>query len=369
MSPHRNALTMIEITMATALFAIVLAITIESLTSVRRFVNGASMEDSLRGEAARVLRLITDDLANSAWMIAPPTNNEVVALSDPINFPDYDRNDARYYPYVVVQDYETATAGDAIEYAIDGMPNDSHWYQFFKRPVAEILRPDELLLDKPNLPDDHLGPSQEVIFLKVSRVATASNEPALLASEWINFNQDANPSAPMEAYNNPDMLPVLPSMILAESGNQVEDMPLNWETWPAADIFDEAAMAFNPDQIRHYTYALVPDNRYGSRLERRFWQQRDLEGGLNGGGAVYTDVVLSDLVDRIVIDTYRTSSDLSVNQIRVRLWLSRRSDDNPLIPTTYYAESTIALRSTVDPEYSLSLGDWLGRSGSSSILP
>ena len=75
------------------------------------------------------------------------------------------------------------------------------------------------------------------------------------------------------------------------------------------------------------------------------------------------DRVISNHVDRVVFDTYRTSAGLGVNQVRVVVWLSRELQGQPGVYGCRHVEATVALRSTVDPEYSLNLGGWLGAAG------
>ena len=345
-----RAATLLELTIAMAIFTTVLAITVEALTSVRRFVNEAALDDSLADEASVVLTAITDDLANSAWLIDASTDVELLADSLEI---DYDRDGARYYPYVIVQDYATATSADPTGLRIDknGMPASGGWYDAFKRPPEELVTPARLLAAKPNLPPGHLGPSQSLIFMKVQRAPNSDN-PDFLFSGYVNFDRDP---APMAAFSQPDRLPILNSLTLSEDGTQVMDMPLSWETAADTNAWDPTNNRFDSDLIRHYTYALVPDERFGSRLERRYRNR--------SGDPIEVHRVLSSSVDRIVIDTCRTTPVLGVNQVRVRVWLSRPAADNPLTPNTHYAETTIALRSTVDPEYSLRLDDWLGQAG------
>jgi hypothetical protein len=351
---HRSAMSLMEITIATALFATILVITAQALTGIRRLVNTNVAGSSLAQEARHVLDTVAEDLANSAWLVDAVTDLEQLASSDA-----YDREGARYYPYVVVQDYETATGGDpaSLKIEVNGVPDTAGWDADLIRPEAEIATPRRLLEAKPGLPTapdsptGHLGFSQEIIFLKVKKSPSVQT-PEFLDSDWVDFNQNA---APMAAYNRPDNLPVLESLVLADDGQETVDMPLNWETWPGADPWDEAANTFDSDQIRHYSYALVPGGRYGHRLERRFRNETSDD--------VELDRVVSEMVDRIVFETYRTSTELGINQIRVRVWLSRPSEDNLVQPDTYYAETLVALRSTVDPEYSLRLTDWMGQAG------
>jgi len=342
---QRHGMTMLELLVATAIFAIVMALVIEALTSVRHFSKASSSFESLLEESDRLMGIIIGDLANSAWFVNPGTDLSELATDE-----DYDRQQARYYPYVVIQDYSS-------DFGLDGMPNksSSHWYHGFLRDQADLVRPSHLNAVKDAIPPAHQLPSQELIFLKVANGATVS-DPIDHEDEWINFNIDA---VPLEDYNDPSVLPHAENLMVVAAGTEgVTDVPLNWETYTggqpwAADLDGDGINDPDPDEMREFSYCLVPDAVTGARLERRF---------RNGAAsAVEVDAVLSRNVDRFAIDTYRTSADLAVNQVRIRLWLSSRGEDGRTL--THYTETTVALRSTVDPEYALRLADWLGDAG------
>lgn len=370
----RSAMSLVEVAIALVIFSTVLIITIESLTNVRRFVSNAAMEDTLIDEADRILATIGDDLSNSAWLIQVDPD-DLAVLDSLANDPVYDRQTARYYPYIVVQDYETATSGDTIEVTIDGMPNDGGWYADFKRSANLIVTPDQLMARKPNLPPDHLGVSSEAIFLKVRR-GPDNEDPALQELSWIDFSKDP---VPLAEYNNLSRVRVMESLGLVpqvftlglNTSVTVTDVPLAWEVAPGAAWWDSTNSEFAQDELRHYTYALIPGEPYGTRLVRVYRNTAsDPDGSVTADEYVGPLPVLEEVsrsVDRILFDTYRTASDLSLNQIRVRLWLSRPGDEDPLQPITHYAEAIFALRSTVDPEYSLRFTDYLGQAGAHGL--
>jgi len=329
-----------------ALFGLVMAMVLETLVATGRYANHAVLEDTLSVEGERVLDAVTADFAGSAWLISADTDLDLLAAD-----PDYDREGARYYPYVTVQDYS------ATPYAINGLPDTSAWYAEHIRDPDELVQAEDLLASKPGLPAAHLVPSQELIFLRV-RAGAASNDPELAQDRWINFEQPAVPLSEYDDVSNPD-LPRLDSLALVESAGEIDDVPLAWETYPTAtpwdsDLDGDGVNDPDPEELREYTYVVVPGPS-GAQLERRY---RD-----GDGAPLRLERVISTDVDRIQIDSYRTAADLGVNQLRVRVWLSRPSRDQSEVPITHYAERIIAMRSTVDPEYSLRLDDWLGTAG------
>ncbi|HYE04459.1 MAG TPA: prepilin-type N-terminal cleavage/methylation domain-containing protein [Planctomycetota bacterium] len=338
----RRGMSLIEVTIALAIFAVLMAAALECFGGVRRYVDQEGAQNDLVLEGRRVLATVIADVGNSAWFIPldgdgdgvqrPPTGADVNDLDDLAN-PARDRA-LRYYPYVNVQ----APAGLGAAFPLHA------------RLPADVV---DVAAYPAALPPDHRLPSQELIFLKVRTGAVA---PTVAATEVrrVNFNDEVVPIAARTLAR--DGVPV-DSVQTATSGSGlsalVSDIPLAWETHLAtADNSDV-------DDLREHTYVLVPNPRTGrGRLERRY---------RNGGGAMALDRVVSDDVDRIVFDTYRTAPGLNVNQVRVTIWLSREYHEQPGLYQCQRIEATMALRSTVDPEYSLNLGGWLGSGGSFGV--
>ncbi|MDA3959255.1 MAG: prepilin-type N-terminal cleavage/methylation domain-containing protein [Planctomycetota bacterium] len=366
-SLHRAGMNLLEVTIGLVIFALIMGITYEVLISTRRFVSTAAMADNLSDEGRTIIRSIMDDLGNSAWQLKPGLDTEKLAEAGNINF---DRNVAQYYPYIIMQDYASATAADpsAFQLAGNGLPNTSGWYAPFIIPSNQILTPAYLTRLQENLPSSHLKQSRGIIFLRVRYGDRVTDSP-LIEHEWLNFNTDP---AKMSDYLTPDNLPVVSSMAVTSTGSDVADMPLNWESYregsnaAAWEETGNVTTIWNGTDLllggfRWYCYDLERDPQYGKRLVRRYYEKNN--------SRLVTEEISTE-VDRIVFDTYRTSGDLALNQVRVQIWLSRPSDENPLIPVRHYVEQTIALRSTVDPEYSLRLNDWLGKdSGGFSLVP
>ena len=343
-SPFRSGMSLVEVTISTAIFAVLLTMATAGLTNMRSYVSTAAITSDLDSEARRVVGVIATDLANSAWLIDAGTD-----LDDLSENSNYDRWGARYYPYVVVQNYENS------EYAINGVPDTSGWYAAFARQEDELLQADVILNEKGSIPSDHLEPSQEIIFLRLNygeEQATPADDTGI----WVDFNQTP---VPMSDFGDPEKLPEVPYLTLVTNDVGVSDIPLNWETYPgsspwANDINGDGVVDADPDELREFSYVVVPGPR-GGQLQRRY------RNGIDG--EIITHEEISDDVDRIAIDTYRTDSSLGINQVRIRVWMSRASNSARQPASTRYSEITVALRSTVDPEYSLKLTDWLGSAG------
>ncbi|MFW5698808.1 MAG: PilW family protein [Planctomycetota bacterium] len=341
----RVGLTMVEIAVSLALFSVLMVTILEALSSTRMFVSSKSMRSDLAIEAQDVLDALVSDLGNSAWFISPidatgsDTNYEKLAVE-----PDYDRERAVYFPYVFRQDASSLPSTNAFH---DGYER----YSSGNVVGASTMDPDHW----ERLPASHKEPSDEVVFLKV-RKALPTPVPEPEVTDWVNFNQ---PATKMDQYANVSALSVVEGLNLqSQDGVTVTDVPLDWETYPGADPWGSFPLkGADYRELREYSYRLVPDegnNR--ARFERCY---------RNGASdTVHVDQVLSTSVDRLQVDTYRTDAALQVNQVRFTLYMSKRpTSESGGVRAMHKVSVTVALRSTVDPEYALNLETWLGEAG------
>lgn len=170
-------------------------------------------------------------------------------------------------------------------------------------------------------------------------------------------------------------------------------MPLRWETitrFPRLTAATtESPPMINPVELREYSYVVVPNPGMGNRgqLVRAYKRPTadftDVEGNVapgvtanewvisqgdynpdGGSGALncsmVVDRVVSDKVDRITFDTFRTDrqpdlntpgayvSGLEINQVRVRIFLSKKGSVDIGAPQHRVVEATLTMRSTSD---------------------
>jgi len=334
---RRRGFSLIEMVFVLALFSGLMAALLGSLGGVGAFVDQEEATNDLALEGRKVVEQMVKDLGNSAWYIPidldgdggarAPIGTDVNDLDVLLNA-GLDRK-LRYYPYIQVQ--SDTGRGER--------------FTAHHRLASAVVDPVSL---PPTLPLSHRASSQEVIFLKVRTAPTAAS-PAALAPARINFNTEPLTAAVFSATRAGV---ASDSMLATTSGGVVNDVPLAWESHLAAP--DNT----NPDDLREYSYVVVPNAKGKGQLERRY---------RNGTGAVVTDQVLSLNIDRLVVDTYRTATGLNVNQVRITVYLSKEYREQPGLFQTQRVEVTAALRSTVDPEYSLNLGDWLGGAGAFNV--
>lgn len=165
-------------------------------------------------------------------------------------------------------------------------------------------------------------------------------------------------------------------------------MPLRWEaitqyptlTTPTTTVPQRVDVG----DLREYTYAVVPNpnNNNRGQLVRAYKKPTsqvatgdrrlstgtfaDPDSNSNRDFAMVIDKVLSDHVDRVTFDTFRTDANLEINQIRVRVFLSRQSSVSVSgnAPQHRIVEATVSMRSTTDTEALNSLISGLGSGGS-----
>lgn len=322
---QRHGLTLLELSISMGLFAMLFVLLIESVTGIQTYLSTEDASNELVLEADQIFATMMDDLGNAAWFIKPGTDLLRLAAD-----PDYDREDAHYYPYILTQDE-------------DGLPDVSPFYDAHQRYDLTPPQVVDAATMPDNLPPQHREPSRELVFMKV-RTGTVAPSPDRVIHHVIDFDA---PAVPMADYRNGVEVA---SLELDSTGQVAVDMPLAWESHlDAPDNTD-------PEQLREYSYALVPSSDGSRRSLQRLYR--------NGSDDArpLLDEVLSTHVDRIVFDTYRTAPELKVNQVRVRLFMSQRLESSRM-RVSHRAEMVVAMRSTVDPEYALRLADWLGTAG------
>lgn len=342
----RRAFTLLEVTIALSLFTLVMAAVLQSLISVRTFTNDDEMRSDLVLEGRRIIDAMVQDLGNSAWYIPVDCDGDgITRLNGDANDLDGLRDGTaaadralRYYPFIQMQ----TASGRGDQFSAWNPPNRT-----------DVLDPASL---PASLPAEHRLLSQEVIFLKV-RTAQWQADPTGLRPQRIDFT---TPPPSIATFANGRSGIIAPSLNLyIPVGNEVSDIPLAWESHEQNPDSSTPVYAANPrpDYLREWGYVVAtnPNNGKG-RLVRRY---------RNGTGAVQDDRVLSEAVDRMVVDTYRTASGLNVNQVRITLYLSKAQDGRGY--QTHRVQVTTALRSTVDPEYALNLGEWLGTEGGHEV--
>lgn len=323
---RRAAYSLIEVTMAMALFSMMISLTFESLASYRMYFQSDQSRFILDLEARRAMKIVLDDLSNSAWHI-PGTMTDKTQLLDP----SLDR-ELRYYPYLQV-----ASRGDPVGWGGGFTP--------WRRADSEIVDLSVPFYSGKTLPARHTQPSQELVFLKVARYDHVDN-PNNMKKESVDLGK---PGIPFGDYWK---APQVDSMILQFEGTTVSDAKLSFQMNTSGDI-------------REYSYVVVPYK--GKRELRRRYAHRNNTTGVYTSAVQSDGEIISRYVDRIVVDTVRTMPGLSADQVRVTLYLSRLTNKGVL--QLKELSITVAMRSTVDPELAEGIDNWLGVAGEFPVIP
>ncbi len=315
----RSAFSLLEVTIASMIFVVVVAVAIEFLGGFRTWSDTTLSHLSLEQEAHHILKEMINDLGNSAWYLPDETSGTAMQTEN-------DR-DLRYYPYIIKQ---TDTAiGEAFSA-----------HNRLSKHKATVIRKHLMAQE---IPIAHILPSQEVIFVKIAK-NTPTETPSLQNTGHVDFSV---PAIPLDNFAD---APITKRMLLDLSG-----------TDPSADMRWER----HPDgRLREYSFSVVFNPETHDReLQCLYFDRNESSGTGSGTPIIYK--TLSSLVDRIKIDTCRTLPGLAVDQIRIELFLSKQNTSGP--PKTYRTAVTVAMRSTVDPGFSNAIDDWVGNSGTHSL--
>ena len=234
--------------------------------------------------------------------------------------------DIRYYPYIINQD----GGGGAL-------------FSHFERDAGAVVVPGDFP-EGWTVPNEHMLPSQELVFVKIGRNAPV-DDPENLRPSPVNFN-----TTPTVAFNRFWEGDVISNMRLQTEGSTVIDVGLFFETDTS-------------DNLREYSYVIVPNQGF-----RELWKvcaHRKDDGQTKSSASIETVELLSRHVDRVVFNTSRTSPSLDVDQIGVEIYLSRRNESS--VVNARKITFIVAMRSTVDPEYSENIDAWLGTKGNFPI--
>lgn len=394
MRTTRLAMSLLEVTIALVIFAMVSALFIESMISTKHMESLGNAKDEVNLDSQTILKVMARDLSMSGWAY---TSGTVASLTQA-----GDRNDT-YHPYVYLQERGGITSGLGSQFT-------------YARRTEDMVSLGTLPASLPGSAADatatfganrlgFLGSyharSQELLFVRQLQgdwavVPTLSLPPLsfpdgdwddpsdterenlgiVAPSAWQDVldgggnvvgysirDWDVNGNGTVDAgegdadsNGQPDgpYGVVLRSGQLEIDGSQLRVIP-QWETVTKPD-YDPATA----EDLRSFMYCIVPSPFGLGRLVRAYRARASddpapvygTEPGqwitpLGNAEGMRVDQVLSDDVVRIVFDTFRSDDTLDVNQVRVRLYLARRQVSNPDVVIHRVVESVIAMRGRI----------------------
>lgn len=387
-SATRLGFSLLEVVIVLLITSIVMVMTVDSLAAAKSYEAVGAAQDDLYLDGEKCLRQISDDLTVSGWHIADSQLEVSGSLTDNATT---DRA-RRYYPYVIQQCTAAGlTAGQASLFP--------HCNRGIARSCLTAL-PATL----PGTPSHHTAlmgsataayvtsyyaRSQELIFLRSVAAGWTSNPESvpnqipgsafsgttgawqvpgnqanlgvLFPSGWIESSPNVfTPRVDADSDGKPDTPygVTLAGGWLDTSTGDLRIMP-QWETVEAPTY-----TAVNDDELREYTYAVVPTTQgYGRLLrayKRRYASTPTVQTAppynlgaviaASGSYGMVVDRILSDNVVRVIFDTCRTEGSLAVNQVRVRLYLARQALTRDRMVFYRTLETTVTMR-TKNNEY------------------
>jgi hypothetical protein len=94
--------------------------------------------------------------------------------------------------------------------------------------------------------------------------------------------------------------------------------------------------------VRTHKVANVGGLTYGNEVGQYI-------SSVGGNAGMVIDQILSDDTVRIVFDTYRTTTDLEVNEVRVRIYLARGQTSDPALLIRRTVECILTMRGKSSP--------------------
>ena len=118
----RQAMSLIELTIAVVILVVIIAAVMESLVSTLDVGASQEAEDDLAAEAAKIQRVITEDLASSGWHFAS-TDTGDYAIATTSTAAEQDRK-VIYYPFVLQQAPQGTSSPTDLQRGLPALPAD-----------------------------------------------------------------------------------------------------------------------------------------------------------------------------------------------------------------------------------------------------
>lgn len=431
---RRAGYSLIEMIIVLAISGLMMAALLQSMLGIRQYASTAEVQDDLNLEAQRILAIMREDLGASGWYL-PTGQPDLTTLNDraSIYFPYVQVQQAgklgTRFPHHTrlgaAEDWVTIThypglPGSTTDWDATSLDPARYRTSFYARSQELIFLKVMMGTFNPN--------SAQPIF---DPIDFGDNNGATYATPERHADLGIRTMAQWDRGTTWDVLKgrwYLPNgsrkiydadasglwLRLAASSADELRMPLRWETMTRypnmVTTTTGSTTATNIDlrDIREYSYAVVPNRGSANRGQLVRAYKKPGRPLTDSGGnvtpmytandwvissadyqpdatlaafpsAMVVDRVLSDKVDRITFDTFRTDrmpnpnfpasstqqfiSGLEINQVRVRLFLSKRSSVDMGAAQRLMVEATLSMRSTSDTNAINDLATQLGTGG------
>lgn len=391
MTMHRarpvSGFTLMEVMISMGIGATVLAILVETMSGANNYAALGSAQDELVLDARNVFNEIGADLSSSGWYF-PTAGGPYSGVT--FSGAGGDRG-LRYFPCVVQQPKGASIGG--VSAAFPELQRTSSYIDFTKLlvgdapgTIADASKSPSAFVTTKEYRSSFYARSQELVFLRSTvnswdsvsdvPIVTAGKRPSEIQRPILNFKRGS--TSDWETPNNHALLGVLHPSGWKESLLGLGD----WTPWdpakPYGAVLEGARLdtqsasggvgvvlqweemgqtsftAQTDSNLRVFTYAVVPTpNGVGfGRLVRAYvansvapvmGSEIGQAIAINGTSAVIVDQVLANNVVRVVFETARHDATLQVNQVRVILYLAKKSEANEVVVKTM-VEATLTMR-------------------------
>jgi type II secretory pathway pseudopilin PulG len=429
---NRSAFSLLEVIIVLTITSLVMAAMLQSMMGIQQYASTTEVQDDLTVEGQRILTLIQEDLSASGWYL--PYGQPDKKTNDRNNI---------FFPYVQVQQENKLGTKfphhDRTLYKAKDWVTIKHYPGLPGSPADATAT----TLDDNTYRNSFYAKSQELIFLKVFDGTYSSSPQRMLepidfsdrnGATYTSTNRQADLgvlqltqwkrgdylNATDGRYYHDSTKKYLPDVLVPGAWLQNKDtsagewpmrVVLRWETMTKYPNISAATTTVAPRiqtvDLREYSYVVIPnpsnDNR--GRLVRAYKKPtadyKDVTGSVTPGVSssdivlaqgsfnpdgtaldcsLVVDKVVSDRVDRIVFDTFRTDrqvdpndptnasgnngiSGLEINQVRVRVFMSKKGTVDIGASQSRVIEAIISMRSTSDSGALNTIAPLIGEDG------
>lgn len=394
-APIRQGMTLFEILIAVALMGTAMAAVVGFLGSNRDLGSFQAAEDEINRDMSRVMRTISSDLAQSGWHSPGSVTLPVTWATD---------RTARYWPYVL---WQNSTGGNPTGYGFAmrsdfvamNLKDRLLGFTYADSNSSHVGAQFGIAARQAYLTSYH-APSQELMFLMqitdnrwedktgvrfsrpqlsfpdgdwtdtsdANRAALGILYPSVwregaTPDTWVARSFDANGDrvvAANEGLDPGDLTKPGTSYgvpMMAAELNAADTSSFRFQTaWETIAAPDYNAAVIKDVGLREYMYAVLPGRSGLGRLVRAY--KVALGGpyamGTDPGQIISADAtntygmrveeILSENVVRAVFDTARTDRNLSLNQVRARIYFLRKSEHDADLYARQILDVVFAMR-------------------------
>ena len=262
----RRAMSLLEIIIATGIFAAMVVMLMESLMNMRSLAATVTDADILEEQAANAKRALSRDFSNSGWFYCLPG-----------------ANGRKFYPQIHLSQVKTWQKSDIVPKPSVTVP----LYNATTHLMVDTTFTASVNLNQATILGD------AIVFTRLQPEGQPlSDTPAPVSAAIVNF--DAQNPLRLDQYAHARAVQSL--VINPTADEQSELTSALWETTPTtATAGLEAADLFNDNKVRLFAYRVIPDPTTGRGQLIRFYSNPGSDRGTPDGW-IQDTVIATDVV-------------------------------------------------------------------------